>query len=451
MKVLILDSYPKRPYRISKDTIGGFGTANRFGDGWTGRAITWLVSQEVDWPPLYCVHAAGVLRAQGHEVEYAREWPEKAGNGGDYDLCLMTSSIVCHETELAAAKEVVARGVPVGVIGSFGGTVSAPYLESGAFVISGEPEMYFMANPLSPESLKGLKGLIAPAPAVPLDDLPLPAWDLIYAVHPPRFGLLGRKEPVLPIAASRGCPYSCMHYCAYPLQQGRKVRTRSPQLIVDEMAHWQDTLGVTYFIFRDPVFGINEKHTYDLCDAIEASGRTFRFTIETHLRNLEPDLAKRLSAAGMDMVKVGIETVDTEVLNAAKRMAMKSDDQTRRIAELEKLGVKLTCHYILGMPGEKTETWKTTIRYAQHLNSVFAQISVFTPYPGTPAYSEFEDKILVDNYESFTQYDLVFKHGELTPGQVRKMLSDAYRDYYLRPSWIFKYLRTRLARNARIA
>ena len=32
MKILILDPERKEPYRISKDTSGGYGTGNDFGD-----------------------------------------------------------------------------------------------------------------------------------------------------------------------------------------------------------------------------------------------------------------------------------------------------------------------------------------------------------------------------------------------------------------------------------
>ena len=80
------------------------------------------------------------------------------------------------------------------------------------------------------------------------------------------------------------------------------------------------------------------------------------------------------------------------------------------------------------------------MKYARKLNTVFTQISVFTPYPGTPAFKQFDKDILVDNYESFTQYDLVVRHENFTPKRVRKMLSRAYSNYYLRPKWVFKYL-----------
>ena len=33
MKFLLLDVYPKKPYRINKDQNGGYGTANNYGFG----------------------------------------------------------------------------------------------------------------------------------------------------------------------------------------------------------------------------------------------------------------------------------------------------------------------------------------------------------------------------------------------------------------------------------
>ena len=33
MKILLLDIYREIDYRISKDTSGGYGTGNNFGDG----------------------------------------------------------------------------------------------------------------------------------------------------------------------------------------------------------------------------------------------------------------------------------------------------------------------------------------------------------------------------------------------------------------------------------
>ena len=72
----------------------------------------------------------------------------------------------------------------------------------------------------------------------------------------------------IPLLATRGCPYSCFNYCTYPLQQGRKVRARSVKNIVDEIKYWQKELGTNKFVFRDPVFSINRKHTKEYCNEV---------------------------------------------------------------------------------------------------------------------------------------------------------------------------------------
>ena len=75
-----------------------------------------------------------------------------------------------------------------------------------------------------------------------------------------------KQKIAIPILGTRGCPYSCFNYCTYPLQQGRKVRARSVKNIIDEIKYWQSTLGAKKFVFRDPVFSINRKHTIELCN-----------------------------------------------------------------------------------------------------------------------------------------------------------------------------------------
>ena len=66
--------------------------------------------------------------------------------------------------------------------------------------------------------------------------------------------------------------------------------------------------------------------------------------------------------------------------------------------------------YIIGFPTDTEETINKTINYAKSLNTSFAQFSVWTPYPGTPIFEKFKNKISVEKYESFDQYNLVYQH-----------------------------------------
>ena len=97
-----------------------------------------------------------------------------------------------------------------------------------------------------------------------LDDLPYPKWDKILSKKNNVNKLFGNYKSV-PILATRGCPYSCSKYCVYPLQQGKKVRQRNVKQIVDEMEYWNKKFQVQMFVFRDPVFSINRKHTIAFC------------------------------------------------------------------------------------------------------------------------------------------------------------------------------------------
>ena len=96
--------------------------------------------------------------------------------------------------------------------------------------------------------------------------------------------------------------------------------------------------------------------------------------------------------------------------------------------------------YIIGFPEDTEEKYLKTVEYANKVNSIYAQFSVFTPYPGTPVYEEYKNKMLTKRFEDFNQWKLVFKHKHLTEKSVRKLLDVSYKSYYLRFSWIKKYL-----------
>ena len=103
--------------------------------------------------------------------------------------------------------------------------------------------------------------------------------------------------------------------------------------------------------------------------------------------------------------------------------------------------------YILGQPTDNLKTCIKTINYSKKILSTYAQFSVFTPYPGTPVFEEYKDKILTDKYEDFNQWKLIFNHKNLSSREVRSLLNKAYLSYYLNPKWIFYYLKRKLISN----
>jgi radical SAM superfamily enzyme YgiQ (UPF0313 family) len=87
--------------------------------------------------------------------------------------------------------------------------------------------------------------------------------------------------------------------------------------------------------------------------------------------------------------------------------------------------------FMIGNPSDSEQSILDTIEYSLRLPNQLVQYSVFTPYPGTPIYKEFEDKILVKSYEDFIQYNLVYAHQSLDQAKINKLKKLAYLKFYL--------------------
>ena len=424
LKIAILDLYPERSYRVSKDTCGGFGTGNDFGDNLTCLGLKYFTRKWISWPPLYAIYTLSVLLKDGHRVTYLKNIPK---NKSEFDLFILTTSIVAHETEIAAIKKLKAYNVLC--IGSFASTWPEPYIEAGAKVLKGEAEFYFLNNKVSLSWFNSISSITTFAHESYLDELPFPAWEQLPAENLPRNGFfIGRKS--LTIQASRGCPYSCRFYCTYPLQQGQSIRLRKPDNIVKEMLYFKKKLGVDTFVFRDPVFSLNRTHTEMFCREILKSRKKFRFTIETHLKNLDFDLLELLKKAGLEMIFFGIESANKAGLKNIHRHDVEPEKQKKLIRKIHALGIKTKASYILGSPSDTQEDCFGSIQLAKELQTSFAQFCVFTPYPGTPIYQELESQLTANRMEDFNQWQLVYKNNQISAADIRFLLTRAYTEFY---------------------
>tara|TARA_B100001996_G_C18649965_1_gene589000 strand:- start:335 stop:1660 length:1326 start_codon:yes stop_codon:yes gene_type:complete len=436
MNILILDVYPNVDYRISKDQNGGYGTANDYGDSLFSKFLKLLVKNSVDFPPLYSVQVCGELINMNYNVTYKRN----ENDFDKYNLIIVPSSIVCHETEIKVIKHLTSIGKKVIVIGPFATNNTHYFKDTGATILKGEPEMFFHNLKIDNEFVKKLPEVIECKNDYDLNELSYPGWEVIFKNYIPKMSFLG-KGPAINIYASKGCPYKCFYYCVYPLQQGRKLRLKTPEKVLSEMIYFNEKLNVVNFIFRDPVFSLNRSHTIELCKKIIESKKKFNICIETHLKNIDNELALKLRDAGVKLIYVGIETSDENVKNNVNRSSETNALQIEKVNFLEKLGIKIKAMYIVGLPSDTKNVFLKTLDFANKLCSSYAQFSVFTPYPGTPIFNEYKDKLTTQKLEDFNQWKLVFKHENFSQEDIRNLLDLSYKKYYLNLNWLFNHLK----------
>ena len=436
MKFLILDVYPSDDWRLVKDTAGGYGTGNDFGNSFFSKLINKFVSKMIAMPPMYAMYIYSIIKEKGLDVIYSRDVHDQS-KIDECDYIIMPTSIIAHETEKKIVNFLLKKNKKIFLIGIFANVVSTEYQEVNSYIVKGEPENFFMNLNYTKKDIdlyfktgtdqrNSVNGVVSN-----LDDLPFPDWSDYVEKYPLKNNFVGFNSKVaIPISSSRGCPYSCFHYCTYPLQQGRKVRYRSAENIVKEIKHWVEKLKTNKFIFRDPVFSINRKYTVALCEEIIKENLKIEFLIETHLKNLDDELIALLKKAGLKMVYIGIESSNPEVLKGIKRFTVDNDQQYQIIKKLKNSGIIVKSMFMLANPGDTVETIKNTIEYSKLLPNQLVQFSVFTPYPGTPVYSEFKDKITVHEYEKYNQYNLVYDHKSLNNDILIKLKNLGYRKFY---------------------
>ena len=445
IKFVILDVYPNKKHRLIKDTAGGYGTGNDFGNTFFSKLLNNYVDTNIGMPSIEIMIISSILK-KGHQVHYTRDLKDKEIENCDF--VILPTSIIAHETELEALSEL--KHKKIFVTGIFATTKREKYLKENSIVVKNESDTFFYnlekSNNLNISFLNNLfnkKDLINDFySTVQLDDLPYPDWGSYTKKYPLRNDFFSLNQKIaVPLLGTRGCPYSCFFYCTYPLQQGRKVRARSVENIIEEIKYWKKELGTNKFVFRDPVFSINRKHTIEFCKKVIEQKLNITFMAETHLNNMDDEMIPLLREAGLELVYVGVESSSHFVLKDMQRFTVEQDKQYQVIKKCEDSGIKVKTMFIIGNPEDNRDTIVQSIEYAKYLPSLYSQFSVFTPYPGTPAYDEFKDIITETKLENFNQYNLTFEHKNLSKKNISDLKSLAYSRFYLNFKKIFQILK----------
>jgi anaerobic magnesium-protoporphyrin IX monomethyl ester cyclase len=280
---------------------------------------------------------------------------------------------------------------------------------------------------------------------IDIDSLPFPAYHLLprqkYRPHPPH----GMAMPFAAMVTSRGCPYHCA-YCSKPVF-GSRFRAQSPARVVAEMAHLKDRFGVKEIAFYDDSFTLDQKRVYAIAETIIDKGLEIAWTCETRVNLVDKELLKYMKTAGCYAVAYGIESASPEIIKTLQKdITLEQVDQAVRNSR--EAGLQVVGYFMLGSPGETPETIRQTIDFAKKLKVDFAQFSVTTPFPGTELYDIYmRGRQENPAWESFVYAGTdnpttpVFQSDNLSRDDLKYWIRQAYRKFYLRPSYLWQRLR----------
>jgi len=447
MHIALIDLKDPRDLVVDKTIAGGMGTATRYGKGTFGGILTRLKAQLIRLLPYNVAYVAAILRAQGHSVAY-RENLEAL----DFDLAILFSAIPSRTVDGEALHRLRLQGIPAIVVGTIAGVAPESYEES-SLILKGEPEAFFM-DPQWPTQLadwpEGSGKLMDVGQVQTLDALPHPDWS-VFPKLSSSYAVVRLGATVLPVVTSRGCPYPCGYYCPYPLGEGKTMRFRSPESVVDELRQLKSRHGVTAVKFRDPIFTVHRKRTMALLDTLDSAKLGVAWGCETHLAQLDEALLERMAATGCTLIQTGVETINPTVLKASKRKSAEIVHQERMLELARNLGIKTAIYFIVGLPEDTVESMSQSLDYAATLPATFIQITACTPYPGTRFFEDVEGRLLTRDWRDLDQYTPVLKSDHFSSEALLGMMSYGYRRFYLRRAWIKNYLKVTRAAGARFS
>lgn len=322
---------------------------------------------------------------------------------------------------------------PHKMVGGAHATLKGPQISTenpGLLVVAGEAEDVIVDAVRSKRTGFINAGRIEDLDRIPFIDRTL-FFNDPYAVD-------GRLESAM--TTQRGCPYSC-NFCSVPKINGRKVRGRSLENVMEEITTLKRERDIDSIHFMDDIFNYNRKRLEEFCDTMEQRNLGIEWRALTRVELLDDALLERMKKAGCYKIALGIESGTPRIL----RYIGKCEDlpHIRQVFKKSReIGIETKAFFTIGSPIETEEEIKTTIDFAQELEPNEAYFMVVRAYPGTKLYEDMisfgrtnED---LDSYRQFKDKNGYVKYHVMNMRSLNGMseekldglIKEAYAKFY---------------------
>jgi radical SAM superfamily enzyme YgiQ (UPF0313 family) len=308
-------------------------------------------------------------------------------------------------TMIAAATS---RGIPVIVSGSDASDHAATYLNGGAVaVVSGEGEVTLVElldamSAASHPQLDAIDGVCFRAPngrvvrtrareiIRDLDQLPLPAWDLVDVERYRSIWLAHHGYFSMNVATTRGCPFHC-NWCAKPIY-GQRYTARSPQHVVEELSWLKRTYAPDHIWIADDIFGLKPGWVGEFARLVDERNAAIPFKCLLRADQVTPDIAAALRRAGCQTAWIGAESGSQRVLDAMEK-GTRVEQIGQATAVLRAAGIRVGFFLQFGYPGEARDDIEKTLAMVRACRPDDIGVSVSYPLPGTTFYQRVQAQL----------------------------------------------------------
>lgn len=266
-----------------------------------------------------------------------------------------------------------------------------------------------------------------------LSSLPFPVYSSLnmseyFANYKVRYGDHKPFNGSLAISSIKGCKWrdSSGDGCIFCMIPNKGVQYCNPERVWDEIEHFNSLYGVDYFWDVSDSF-VDNNEWLDKFKKAKPSYLNPSFEIYGRANRINDKKAELLKDIGVFEVFIGAESGDNDILKNINKPVSK-ELVLRAINALAKFDIRVTVSFVIGLPGETSQSLAKTIKFSEELakynNVIETSTSVMMPIPGSRAF-----KNLISIPEVARQYsgDLFDIEG-LRNEWIKRFTSLSYRE-----------------------
>lgn len=195
------------------------------------------------------------------------------------------------------------------------------------------------------------------------------------------------QVPTILIDSGRGCAFNC-EFCQTTLLNGRKVRYRSVESIVDELRDYRERFGIFEAYFVHDLFTARRKFVEELCEALIDADLDLPWQCRCRIDEIDEKLLTLMSRARCHKLLYGIESGSEETLARMNKRLRRgvAEETTERVRWTVDSGIFPSLSMVVGTPEETLADLDATMEMAAgflEIGSVNSFIQLMSPLPGT--------------------------------------------------------------------
>jgi radical SAM superfamily enzyme YgiQ (UPF0313 family) len=344
----------------------------------------------------------------------------------DYDLVAISTFSAQVFDAYAVADKFRALGIPVAMGGLHVTALPIEAMRHADAVIVGE------AEPLWPRLLDDLRNnrlqrlyRAAPGEEFDLSCAPMPRFDLL---EPERYNRLT-------VQTCRGCPHVC-DFCASSIMLTKRYKLKPVEMIIDEIRAIKRIWRRPFIEFADDNSFVNRAHARKLLHALKAEKIRWFTECDVSIAD-DPGVLDLMRESGCRQVLIGLESPTASGLDGVELRRnwklRQFDRYESAVRTIQSRGIAVNGCFVLGLDGHDESVFDNVFRFAERCGLFDVQITVPTPFPGTPMLERLraEGRILHDEeWGRCTLFDVNFQPKHMTPERLEQGLVDlAHRLY----------------------